>query len=101
MPTCKTIKTLHDLELLKNDRSANNVDNTLALLLQPYRDIKDNKKHDYIEPAKRYFIAEGTETVRLLIQQQLQQLRRPNDIPPIQLQSVFIKTTAFFENPVN
>jgi tRNA(Leu) C34 or U34 (ribose-2'-O)-methylase TrmL len=92
--------TLQDIELPKNDIGAS-VDNTLALLLQPYRDIQDNKKDDDKEPAERCFIAEGTETVRLLIQQQLRQLRRPNGIPPIQLQSVFIKTTAFFENPVN
>lgn len=92
--------TLQDLELPKEERSAS-ADNSLALLLQPYRDIQDNKKHDHVEPAKRYFIAEGTETVRLLIQQQQQQLRRQNHIPRIKLESVFIKATAFFENPVN
>jgi tRNA(Leu) C34 or U34 (ribose-2'-O)-methylase TrmL len=99
--------TLQDLELLQEeDRSASVDDNTnLALLLQPYRDIQDNKKkHDHTEPATRYFIAEGTEAVRLLIQQQQQQqqLRQEVDISPIiKLVSVFIKTNAFFENPVN
>ena len=81
--------TLQDLE-------RNDMDNTLATLLQPYRNIQDKKKC-----AQRYFIAEGTETVRLLVQNQHLKLHRRSNLPPVKLQSVFIKTTAFFENPVN
>ena len=55
-------------------------------------------------------IAEGTETVRLLLRQYLQSsvikadqddgIRHHSRTPTIQIQSVFIKTAAFFESPV-
>ncbi|CAB9515875.1 methyltransferase RlmB [Seminavis robusta] len=84
----------------------------LAKLLEPYRNIQDKKEnpHSTSSPSKgeRYFIAEGTETVRLLIQQSTKRQKRvsshspsPTDmLPSICIQSVFIKTNAFFENPV-
>lgn len=63
---------------------------------------------------RNYFIAEGTETVRLLIQQfsktSPKTSREPSSskeslssssIPPIEIKSIFVKPAVFFDDPVS
>ena len=71
-------------------------------LLLPYQDIQDTSKRcfsEYTERDGQLFIAEGTETVRLLIQQSIQE--RQNGLKPISLKSIFVKPSLLFEDPVN
>ena len=83
----------------------------LDRFLSPYFDLQHNdlpsskNKHDQ----RLRFIAEGTETVRLLIQQQYK-MRDRDDVSsidsfawhePIQIESVFMKQTLFFDQPVH
>jgi tRNA G18 (ribose-2'-O)-methylase SpoU len=70
--------------------------------LIPYFDVQDKSS---IEAASksckdRLFIAEGTETIRILIQQQSKSLEC-NGLEPIRLKSIFVKPCLLFEPPVN
>jgi tRNA G18 (ribose-2'-O)-methylase SpoU len=73
----------------------------LHQLLLPYEDIQDSRKKFTFQGDGdvRLFIAEGTETIRLLIQQSIQE--RGNGVKPISLKSVFVKPSILFEEPVN
>jgi len=78
-------------------------------LLFPYEDVKDTKKmkvldkdhhhHHHHHRDEKLFIAEGTETVRLLIQQSIQS--RENGLQPVILKSIFVKPSILFDEPVN
>lgn len=73
-------------------------------LLIPYVDIQDSNKSiagnlGPLSHGERLFVAEGTETIRLLIQQSTQ--TRQNGLNPIELKSIFVKPSVLFENPVN
>jgi hypothetical protein len=83
----------------------------LDRLLSPYFDIQNkdlpSSKNKYDQRLR--FIAEGTETVRLLILQ-LCSMRDQDDVSnteslpwhdPIQIESVFMKQTLFFGQPVH
>lgn len=76
----------------------------LEELLTPYVDIQDTSKlpKDVAETQsseERLFIAEGTETIRLLIQQLTQD--RTDGLKPIELKSIFVKPSLLFDDPVN
>jgi len=72
----------------------------LAELIAPYLDLKES------DHSKGLFIAEGTETVRLLVQQ----LTKDNNCTdgnshngerkPIQVLSILVRPSTFFEDPV-
>jgi len=49
----------------------------------------------------RYFIAEGTETVRMLLEQSSSKDRSNNGLLPITIHSILTKPSPFFEDPVN
>jgi tRNA G18 (ribose-2'-O)-methylase SpoU len=71
-------------------------------LLLPYEDIQDTRKRPPSECTLndgQLFIAEGTETVRLLIQQTIQE--RQNGLKPVSLKSIFVKPSLLFDEPVN
>jgi tRNA G18 (ribose-2'-O)-methylase SpoU len=74
----------------------------LHQLLLPYKNIQDTSKRGSArdnESHEQLFIAEGTETIRLLIQQSIQQ--RPDGVEPLSLKSIFVKPSILFEEPVN
>ena len=50
---------------------------------------------------RRYFIAEGTETVRMLLEQSTSKDRSNNGLVPITIHSILTKPSPFFEDPVN
>lgn len=72
-------------------------------LLSPYIDIQDTSK--MLKAATdnnsedRLFVAEGTETIRLLIRQSTQE--RKDGLKPIELRSIFVKPSILFDDPVN
>ena len=89
--------------------------------LAPYFDLQQNKdlpishhvptKHVVVPERKRQrFIAEGTETIRILLMQQQQQIYHKNQKsdslhaslwqPNIQIESILIKPNLFFDVPV-
>lgn len=108
--------------------SANNKGDSesLSKLLEPYFNIQENKNNkkkttedevneyddddddDQQRSKHRLFIAEGTETIRILIQQSKQKQERLLDCddlgvvfqPMIQVKSIFVKPTLFFDKPV-
>ncbi len=76
----------------------------IEILLAPYVDIQDSSKATKSVVGKqdcdeRLFVAEGTETIRLLIQQTSEE--RGNGLRPIMLKSIFVKQSILFEDPVN
>ena len=95
-----TLEDLEKLEKAGEKSPASSLALPLASLLEPYRNIQDGSLSNGSTQRERYFIAEGTETVRLLIQQFSRADQQRRRIPPVQLRSVFIKTSAFFERPV-
>lgn len=102
--------TMEDLEKIESDDPTKNNPQAaeLSSTLLPYRDIKEGlsqEKGNNNKQEETYFIAEGTETVRLLLQQSVASMRRNRDcpdrrIPLITIKSIFFKTAAFFESPV-
>lgn len=73
-------------------------DDEVSNLLSPYNNLQDGKNNiTSTERSKKVFIAEGTETVRLLIQRQE---HFPDDDDPIQIQSILVKPSVLFEPPV-
>lgn len=84
----------------------------LLVYIKPYMDLKENCKEEIstkndssseaqITNKVRYFIAEGTETVRMIIEQSCSERRSEKGLLPIKIESVFIKPSTFFEEPVN
>eukprot|EP00557_Chaetoceros_sp_GSL56_P011055 CAMPEP_0176481050 /NCGR_PEP_ID=MMETSP0200_2-20121128/2607_1 /TAXON_ID=947934 /ORGANISM="Chaetoceros sp., Strain GSL56" /LENGTH=406 /DNA_ID=CAMNT_0017877217 /DNA_START=70 /DNA_END=1287 /DNA_ORIENTATION=+ len=84
----------------------------LLVYIKPYMDLKENSKEDisinidssleaHINDGIRYFIAEGTETVRMIIEQSCSEKRAEKGLLPIKIHSVFVKPSTFFEDPVN
>ena len=102
--------TMEELEKLEfNDPSKNTPQAAeLSSIILPYKNVKEGisqEKKNGNKQEKKYFIAEGTETVRLLLQQSMASTRTSADslhsrIPPIAIKSIFVKTSAFFESPV-
>ena len=79
--------------------------------IQPFINLKENNNGDSTSVKKsnegqtllnghRCFIAEGTETVRMLLQQS-RATRSTNGLLPIKIHSILIKPSPFFEDPVN
>lgn len=77
---------LHDVEQAKMGKR-----DKLNQLLLPYMDLKDGPKNDV--KSENIFIAEGTETVRLLIQH--------SSNHKITIKSILVKSATLFEAPVN
>jgi tRNA G18 (ribose-2'-O)-methylase SpoU len=77
----------------------------LEALLSPYVNIQDTSTGKLLKDATgnssedRLFVAEGTETIRLLIQQSTQE--RKDGLKPIELKSIFVKPSILFYDPVN
>lgn len=74
----------------------------LETLLAPYVDVQDTRKYPPANQSdcdEHLFVAEGTETIRLLIQQSTE--IPPNGLGPIVLKSIFVKPSILFEAPVN
>jgi tRNA G18 (ribose-2'-O)-methylase SpoU len=82
---------------------SSNIENASKLepLLTPYFDIQDKPKKEVTKhpSAERLFIAEGTETIRILIQQST--IAGRFGLEPIQLKSIFLKPSLLFEPPVD
>jgi len=71
-------------------------DGSLSSLLRPYLDLKDGPtKHD----KAKMFIAEGTETVRVLVQQCLKSNTNENN-SSVQVVSLLVKPATLFDEPV-
>jgi tRNA G18 (ribose-2'-O)-methylase SpoU len=87
----------NDIGLIKSDSHSNLF---LKESLTPYFDIQDGPptSFDTSCPEEQLFIAEGTETIRILINQSSEQILR--DIKPITIKSIFVKPSLLFEPPV-
>jgi tRNA G18 (ribose-2'-O)-methylase SpoU len=87
----------NDVGLIKSDSHSNLF---LKKLLAPYFDIQDGPptRFDDSCPEEQLFIAEGTETIRILINQSSGQILP--DIKPITVKSIFVKPSVLFEPPV-
>lgn len=70
-------------------------------LLLPYLNVQDTKASNRTggTSGEQLFIAEGTETVRLLIQQL--HVPRADGLAPIELRSIFLKPSVLFQPPVS
>lgn len=96
-----------------SDSQRDNVLHRLLTFIKPYMDLKEHSKEEVstmnessssegqIQTEVRYFIAEGTETVRMIIEQSCSERRSEKGLLPINIHSVFIKPSTFFEDPVN
>lgn len=77
-----------------------NTNTALADALQPYFNLQDSRSDETMsKSSERLFIAEGTETIRILIQQSLRQ-SNPS-MNPIRVKSIFVKPSVFFDSPVH
>jgi hypothetical protein len=80
-------------------------DEQIQKVLEPFKDLQENTPtNNYKESSgqvENYFIAEGTETVRLLVQQSLACQDSDRRFPPIQIKAIFVKPSSFFETPVS
>lgn len=98
-----TLITDGDIESIKDSEKF--LDKDVAKkreLLLPYFDVQENaSKHRSKGNSLTddLFIAEGTETIRILIQQ-LHDSRK-DYLQPIELRSIFVKPNLLFEQPVN
>lgn len=73
---------------------------SIAALLRPYEDLQKGTKEKHSSSGELYFIAEGTETVRLLIQQAIASPAE-RKFPRINIKSIFVKPSVFFGSPVS
>lgn len=124
-----TLVTEQDIADLRNRKDRKSADSALedsndkrldnfATHLHPYWNIQEatiigSNSTDIVETvsvnestgaSQRLFIAEGTETIRLLLQQRQQQQQQTHQLDPaldkIQIQSIFVKPSVLLENPV-
>lgn len=72
----------------------------LSQCLHPFFDIQEKGSKKVIFKGERYFIAESTETIRILIQQSTQANPNGYGLSPIQLKSIFLKPCSMFDEPV-
>jgi SpoU rRNA Methylase family len=72
----------------------------LEKLLHPYFDLCSKIIPSSRMDHRRRFIAEGTETIRLLIQQSQNESSDPIHRKPVEIESIFLKPNLFFEEPV-
>jgi len=79
--------TLRDIEQVKNENS----EQRLAKFLAPFINLKDGSKN--IVEGENLFIAEGTDTVRVLI--------KGAAINGIKIKSILVKPATLFDPPVN
>jgi hypothetical protein len=94
-----TSEDVRKLKPLKSDDDEDNDTSPISDLLRPYVDLQDGGA---LNPGdESLFIAEGTETIRLLIQQSV----HPEDpssslMNAIQVTSIFVKPSVLFALPV-
>lgn len=90
-----------DVDSLKGAHQSEGTKSNLEALLAPYVNIQDkpNKEQSKSNERERLFIAEGTETIRILIQQSIK--ARDDGLQPIELKSIFIKPSILFHDPVH
>lgn len=95
---CCTKVSLDDVKRIKKSSESSSSsscnDDFLASLLRPYIDLKDGPKRMDNDDEETLFIAEGTETVRLLIQQTAKQE------DALTVKSIFVKPATLFDPPV-
>lgn len=72
----------------------------LSQCLLPFLDIQEKGSKKAKHDGERYFIAEGTETIRILIQQSTQIPSSNDGLSPICVKSIFLKPTSLFDEPV-
>ncbi|CAJ1969610.1 unnamed protein product [Cylindrotheca closterium] len=88
-----------DIKKVKSSQSERESD--LSLCLLPFVDIQETgSKNAKFNDGQRYFIAESTETIRILIQQSTQTNANHYGLSPIQLKSIFLKPCSLFDEPV-
>jgi tRNA G18 (ribose-2'-O)-methylase SpoU len=74
--------------------------NDVTTFLAPYLDIQENSTKNATDASgRRLFIAEGTETIRILVQQS--HSPRCDGLTPIGVNSIFLKPSLFFDPPVH
>ena len=84
------------VESCSTAEDTNNSDN-IAHFLEPYLNLKDGDKRKGSD--QQLFIAEGTETVRILIQQTAGKHKKGMD--PVEVKSIFVKPSVLFDEPVH
>jgi tRNA G18 (ribose-2'-O)-methylase SpoU len=88
---------------LEDVRDAKNIasGNALRERLSPYFNLQDNSLVSRAKDGRRRFIAEGTETVRLLMQQLTVSNNSSSGLFPVEVESIFVKPSVFFDPPVS
>ena len=79
-----------------SDVNSDNISHELIDLLRPYYNLKDIRTEGKDQD---YFIAEGSETVRVLLEQSSNDTTSNGNIR-VQIRSIFTKPSPFFEEPV-
>jgi tRNA G18 (ribose-2'-O)-methylase SpoU len=104
--TFARLVTEQDVTDIRNGSSGENVNthiDDLPLHLAPFWNLQDSTKIDHSTEGKRLFIAEGTETIRILLQQQKSTTAAAANklgLDPIELRSIFVKPSILLELPV-
>eukprot|EP00980_Cylindrotheca_fusiformis_P007054 scaffold1481_cov137-Cylindrotheca_fusiformis.AAC.8 len=94
---CAFLVSEDDVANAAQSSTTNGDISSLNHALAPYFDIQNKTgKSDLLKPRnERLFIAEGTETLRILIQQST------HHTSPVDLRSIFLKPCLFFDEPVH
>jgi hypothetical protein len=108
-PGCASLVTSQDVHRLKpaavNDEDdADNDTSPISDLLRPYLDLQDGGalKTAQGSGGESLFIAEGTETIRILIQQSGQsEESSSSNMNAIRVKSIFVKPSVLFTPPVS
>jgi tRNA G18 (ribose-2'-O)-methylase SpoU len=80
-----------------SDEQCDNISEEFTNLMRPYYNLKETRTEDKDQD---YFIAEGSETVRVLLEQSSKDTATNGNVK-IQLRSILTKPSPFFEDPVN
>ncbi|KAL3930301.1 MAG: hypothetical protein SGBAC_011823 [Bacillariaceae sp.] len=85
---------------IKKVTSQDEAESDLSQCLLPFFDIQEKVSKKAKLDGERYFIAESSETIRILIQESTQ--KSPNDygLNSIRLKSIFLKPSSLFDEPV-
>lgn len=87
-------------EDVKKVKSKEENESDLSPWLLPFCDIQEKGSKKAKSNGERYFIAESTETIRILIQQSTQKNANNHGLKPIRLKSIFLKPCSLFDKPV-
>ena len=87
-------------EDVKKVTSQDERESDLSQCLFPFLDIQKTGSKKAKSNGERNFIAESTETIRILIQQSTQTSQNHYGLSPIQLKCIFLKPCSLFDEPV-